>query len=357
MTDIWVLGNGQLGTMLQQAAMPLALQVNTVDIDAPLEHTIADDAIVTAEREHWLPTPATQQLFEHSGFVSRRAFTDLPDRKTQKTWLDRLELNTAKWFDLDETVSAETLHSELGDRVLLKRRTGGYDGKGQHWLHADEATAIPDDWRGQAIAEEAVAFDDEVSIIGVRDALGNSAFYPLTLNRHVNGILTASVAPVARLQSLQSQAQGMLGHLMGALDYVGVMAMECFLVDQQLIVNEVAPRVHNSGHWTQAGSSVSQFESHLRAICNLPLATPLIKNTSVMLNLIGMEWDDRWLSVPGAEVYWYGKDVRPGRKLGHINLSPADPAALRGGIAQLQPLLPEHYAATIEWVLDNLPSL
>ena len=353
MTDVWVLGNGQLGAMLQQAAMPLAIRVNTVDIEAPLEATIPEKAVVTAEREHWPSTPATRLLINHPGFVSRRAFAELPDRKTQKQWLDRLELANAKWRDLDAGITGETLHSELGDRVLLKRRTGGYDGKGQFWLRKNDI-AIPDDWRGQAIAEEAVDFQDEASIIGVRNAQGRCEFYPLTLNLHSNGILMASIAPVARLQGLQAQAEAMLGKLMQALNYVGVMAMECFLVGDQLLVNEVAPRVHNSGHWTQAGSSISQFESHLRAITGLPLAKPLIKNTSVMLNLIGMERDDRWLGVAGAELYWYGKQVLPGRKLGHINLSPSDNPGLRAALEQLQPLLPAHYAATIEWILQNL---
>ncbi len=356
MTDVWVLGNGQLGAMLQQAAIPLAIGVHTVDIDAPLEQPIPRDAIVTAEREHWAPTPVTRQLFDHPGFVSRRAFAGLPDRKTQKQWLDRLELANAKWRDLDAEVTGSDLHRDLGDRVLLKSRTGGYDGKGQFWLRKND-TAIPDDWRGQAIAEEAVDFEDELSIIGVRNRDGRCEFYPLTLNLHSNGILMASIAPMARLQSLQSQAETMLGKLMQALDYVGVMAMECFLVGDRLLVNEVAPRVHNSGHWTQAGSSISQFENHLRAICDLPLAKPLVKNTSVMINLIGMERDNRWLGVDGAELYWYGKTVRPGRKLGHINLSPADPSTLRRGLEQLRPLLPQDYAATIAWVLEKLALL
>jgi 5-(carboxyamino)imidazole ribonucleotide synthase len=356
MTDVWVLGNGQLGAMLQQAAMPLAIRVNTVDIEAPLEQPLGDDAIVTAEREHWAPTPATQHLFDHPGFVSRRAFAELPDRKTQKQWLDRLELANAKWRDLDAEITGENLHRDLGDRVLLKRRTGGYDGKGQLWLRKSD-TAIPDDWRGHAIAEEAVGFEDEVSIIGVRNQDGRCEFYPLTLNLHSNGILMASIAPVPRLQLLQAQAEAMLDKLMQALDYVGVMAMECFLVGDRLLVNEVAPRVHNSGHWTQAGSSISQFENHLRAISGLPLAKPLVKNTSVMLNLIGMERDNHWLGVDGAELYWYGKQVLPGRKLGHINLSPAERPTLLASLEQLQPLLPNDYAATIEWVLEKLAPL
>lgn len=356
MSDVWVLGNGQLGAMLQHAGLPLGITVNPTDVDAPLP-ALPQDAIVTAEREHWPATATTKQLFDHPGFVGRRAFAELPDRKTQKQWLDSLQLPTAQWRDLDATITGEALHQTLGDRVLLKRRTGGYDGKGQHWLQTERLqkgdSAIPDGWRGQAIAEEAVAFSDEASIIGVRNAQGHCEFYPLTLNLHTDGILLASVAPAPRLQALQSQAEAMLGKLMQALDYVGVMAMECFLVDDHLVVNEVAPRVHNSGHWTQAGSSISQFELHLRAITNLPLTRPLVKNPSAMLNLIGMERNNRWLAVSGAELYWYGKAVLPGRKLGHINLSPADQPALHSALQALQALLPPNYAAVIEWVRDN----
>lgn len=353
MTDVWVLGNGQLGAMLQQAAMPLDINVKPVDIEAPLPGPVADNAIVTAEREHWPITEATRTLFEHSGFVGHRAFTELPDRKTQKQWLDKLGLATAKWRDLDADISGEQLHQALGERLLLKRRTGGYDGKGQFWLRKNDV-AIPEDWREQAIAEEAVEFSDEASIIGVRNSEGRCEFYPLTLNLHANGILKASIAPVPRLQALQAPAEKMLGTLMDAMDYVGVMAMECFLVDGQLMVNEVAPRVHNSGHWTQTGSSISQFEYHLRAITGLPLAKPLVKNVSLMLNLIGMERDNRWLSVTGAELYWYGKAVKPGRKLGHINLSMPDPSTLFSALEQLQPLLPAAYGATLDWARNNL---
>ena len=349
MTDVWVLGNGQLGAMLLHAGKPLGINVHPLDVDAPLA-ALPANAIITAEREHWPATETTHQLFGHPGFVGHRAFSELPDRKTQKSWLDQLELATARWLDLDDSVSGDTLHQTLGDRVLLKRRTGGYDGKGQFWLQQDD-TAIPDDWRGQAIAEEAVDFSDEASIIGVRNAAGECEFYPLTLKLHVGGILLASVAPVARLQALQGQAEIMLGKLMTALDYVGVMAMECFVVDGRLVVNEIAPRVHNSGHWTQAGSSISQFELHLRAITGLPLARPITKNVSVMLNLIGVERDDRWLSVSGAELYWYGKEVLPGRKVGHINLSLANSTALHNALKLLQSLLPPQYNAAIEWIL------
>ena len=155
--------------------------------------------------------------------------------------------------------------------MLLKRRTGGYDGRGQHWLKQSQTTEIPADWRNEAIAEQAINFDEEVSLVGCRTADGQCHFYPLALNLHQDGILMASISPLARLDHLQQQAQAILAKIMAALEYVGVMAMECFRVGDRLLVNELAPRVHNSGHWTQAGCHISQFELHLRALARLPV--------------------------------------------------------------------------------------
>jgi len=144
-------------------------------------------------------------------------------------------------------------------------------------------------------------------------------------------------------------------YLLDNLDYVGVMAMECFRVGERLLINELAPRVHNSGHWTQAGASVSQFESHLRAICDLPLVTPAVRGTAVMINLLGTERDDRWLGIPECELYWYGKEVRPGRKVGHINLCATAPDDLRRALGALAPLLPDSYGEVLAWVERSLP--
>jgi 5-(carboxyamino)imidazole ribonucleotide synthase len=147
----------------------------------------------------------------------------------------------------------------------------------------------------------------------------------------------------------------MLGKLLSSLDYVGVMAMECFRVGDKLMVNELAPRVHNSGHWTQSGASVSQFEYHVRAVTGLPLAEPVIKGQSVMINLIGVARDDRWIAVPGAQLFWYGKEVRDGRKVGHINLTMNDQPKLANSLAELKAYFPEPYPQVFAWVADNLP--
>jgi 5-(carboxyamino)imidazole ribonucleotide synthase len=351
---IWVLGAGQLGAMLKHAGMPLALDVRPVDINensAPVLH--ADD-LVTAEREQWPDTLVTQTLANHAHFVNKPVFGRLADRKTQKELIDSLGLATAPWRNVANEINANELRNQLGERVLLKRRTGGYDGKGQYWIRAQD-DEVPADWQGQAIAEQAIPFDEEVSLVGVRNRAGQCVFYPLTLNLHLNGILYASIAPLARLQSLQGQAESMLGKLLNALDYVGVMAMECFRVGDQLMINELAPRVHNSGHWTQAGASISQFEYHLRAIADMAIPKAQILGQNVMINLIGTHYNPSWLNQSVAQTYWYGKTVLPGRKVGHINMVSKDVVELRSTLQQLKFLLPEqYYKEAIDWSLKAL---
>jgi 5-(carboxyamino)imidazole ribonucleotide synthase len=146
----------------------------------------------------------------------------------------------------------------------------------------------------------------------------------------------------------------MLGKVMDELDYVGVMAMELFRIGERLLINELAPRVHNSGHWTQSGASISQFEYHVRATADLPLAPALIKHSSVMINLIGIDYNLAWLALPGAEVFWYGKEVRPVRKVGHINFSMADKAQLIRSLRELQATLTEWYQPALNWAIDEL---
>lgn len=353
-STIWVLGAGQLGAMLQTAGRPLNVDVRPVDIESTSAPALQPNDVVTAEREQWPTTVATETLAAHTNFVNRDVFGLLADRKTQKSLIDDLHLATAPWQAVETDTTEATLHAKLGEHVLLKRRTGGYDGRGQHWLREPQHT-IPNDWYGEAIAEQAIAFDEEVSLIGARDALGNCVFYPLTLNLHVNGILLGSVAPLKRLSHLQAQAEAMLSALLNRLNYVGVMAMECFRTGDQLMINELAPRVHNSGHWTQAGASINQFELHLRGVSGLPLGTPTIKGTNVMVNLVGTQQQTAWLAIPGAEQVWYGKEVRPGRKVGHINCS-GDASHLKNTLDSLQPHLPDHYADVITWLTTQLDS-
>lgn len=355
MSKLWVLGAGQLGAMMRHAAMPLNIDVEPVDFNNPdLEISVSDDDIVTAEIERWPETKATRILAAHPNFSNLSVFPKIADRFTQKSLLDDLGIATAPWQMVDMATQSTELYEKLGETVLLKRRTGGYDGRGQYWLKRAAATDIPEGWHTEAIAEQKIPFDEEVSLVGVRGPEGDMYFYPLTLNLHVDGILMGSVAALERLAHLQSQAEAMLGKLLSSLNYIGVMAMECFRVGDDLMVNELAPRVHNSGHWTQAGASISQFEYHVRAVAGLPLAPATIKAPSVMINLIGVDRNDQWLKVPGAEPYWYGKDVRPGRKVGHINLCMKDGAGLRASLTALKAMFPEPYPEVFDWIQANL---
>jgi 5-(carboxyamino)imidazole ribonucleotide synthase len=339
---IWVLGAGQLGAMLKHAGMPLALDVRPVDIDESKAPPLGSDDLVTAEREQWPDTLVTQALAQHPHFINKHVFGRLADRKSQKELIDSLGLATAPWRNVANGINANELRDQLGERVLLKRRTGGYD-------------QVPPDWQDQAIAEQAINFDEEISLVGVRSRDGECVFYPLTLNLHLNGILYASVAPLARLAQLQGQAETMLSKLLNALDYVGVMAMETFRVGDQLLINELAPRVHNSGHWTQAGASISQFEYHLRATANMATPKPQILGQNVMINLIGTDYNADWLNLPVAQTYWYGKDVRTGRKVGHINMVSGDITELRETLILLSDMLPKaFYGEAIEWSLNAL---
>ncbi len=352
---VWVLGDGQLGAMLIYAGLPLAIEVCPVDIMVPTDEILplAAADIITAEREQWPESPLSLQLSSHPNFVNSTVFGRLADRCSQKSLLDELNIATAPWELVDDNTDERELYEDYGARVLLKRRIGGYDGKGQYWLQQTLADRIPPGWRNHAIAEQAIDFAEEVSLVGVRSRQGQCFFYPLTLNRHQDGILMASIAPLSRLSTLQPQAEAMLSAIMANLDYVGVMAMECFRLDNKLLVNELAPRVHNSGHWTQAGTHMDQFQLHLRALCDLPLMPPQVNFQCVMVNLIGVDKDERWLSLANAELFWYNKEIRPGRKVGHLTLSVHDGQMLQASVKALQAWLPAHYQPTLSWILDE----
>lgn len=354
MSRIWVLGAGQLGAMLKHAAQPLAVDLIAVDIENDSNLDLSDDDVITAEREQWPSTQATDQLAAHANFVNRDVFGLVADRVTQKQLLDRLALPTAAWQLVEDGQEAAGLHAVYGERVLLKQRSGGFDGRGQLWLKQAEATQIPAGWHNKVIAEQAIAFDEEVSVVGVRNRAGECHCYPLALNLHQDGILAVTLAPLARLQSLQGKAETMLKAIMDELDYVGVMAMECFRVGDDLLINELAPRVHNSGHWTQAGANISQFEYHVRATADLPIVAPVVKHESVMVNLIGVDYNLAWLEVPGAEVFWYGKEVRAARKVGHINFAMADKQQLQASLQALRGMLGAWYEPAIDWALEEL---
>ena len=354
MKRVCVLGDGQLGRMLRQAGEPLGIAVYTVGQDAQPEAVPFTQSVITAEIERWSETPLTRELARHKAFVNRDIFPIIADRLTQKQLFDRLGLATAPWQLLASPAQWDEVFNTLGSLAIVKRRSGGYDGRGQWRLRCDETAQLPDECYGECIVEQGINFSGEVSLVGARAYDGTLVFYPLTHNLHQDGILRTSVAFPHVYHAHQKQAESMLGTIMDALNYVGVMAMECFITPAGLLINELAPRVHNSGHWTQNGASISQFELHLRAIVDLPLPKPIVNAPSVMINLIGTALNYDWLKLPLVHLHWYDKTVHAGRKVGHLNLNDSDTARLSASLEALVPLLPPDYASGITWAQRKL---
>ncbi|SES93529.1 5-(carboxyamino)imidazole ribonucleotide synthase [Thorsellia anophelis] len=366
--QVFVLGNGQLARMLKQAAEPLGISVSAIGLESELtldelKALMTDSSVITAEIERWPHTPITQYLSEQPHFVNHPIFAKLADRYSQKSLIDELKLETAPWVLLPNKSNWSALFNTLGDKLVVKTRTGGYDGRGQWRVTKDTIfETLPEELTEQAIVESMIPFNYEISIVGARSCDGNTVFYPITHNYHQDGILRASVAfsnqnsaPKNHL-ILQEKAESMLSKLLHALNYVGVMAMECFVIESAdgptLLINELAPRVHNSGHWTQNGASISQFELHIRAICNLPLPSPVAESTSVMINIIGTPIDYRWIENEYAHLHWYDKDPRPGRKLGHINYNSLSPEKLKCSLTELMKVTPIEYSESIGWAIS-----
>ncbi|HGI5214043.1 TPA: 5-(carboxyamino)imidazole ribonucleotide synthase [Providencia alcalifaciens] len=354
MKPVCVLGNGQLGRMLRQAGEPLGISVFPVGLDAEPEAVPYQQSVITAEIERWPETPLTKELARHNAFINRDIFPRLADRFPQKNLFDTLNLSTAPWALLESPDQWTELFATLGDFLIVKRRTGGYDGRGQWRVRPGDELNLPAEIYGECIVEQGIPFDAEVSVIGARSQSGQSVFYPITHNLHQEGILRTSVAFPNANPVQQQQAQAMLSSVMDELGYVGVMAMECFVVGDKLLINEIAPRVHNSGHWTQNGASISQFELHLRAILNLPMPTPEVFSPAVMVNLIGTDVNLEWLNLPLVHLHWYEKEVRPARKVGHLNLTHSDILQLENTLDSLIPMLPNEYKSGIEWAKTKL---
>lgn len=354
MKPVCVLGNGQLGRMLRQAGEPLGITVYPVGLDAEPEAVPYQHSVITAEIERWPETALTRELATHNAFVNRDIFPRLADRLTQKQLLDSLNLATAPWQLLSNTEQWPQVFDLLGELAIVKRRIGGYDGRGQWRLRPGDQQSLPVDAYGACIVEQGINFSGEVSLIGARNQQGETVFYPLTHNLHEEGILRISAVLPQPDTRLQSQAEEMLSTIMDKLDYVGVMAMECFIVGDNLLINELAPRVHNSGHWTQNGASISQFELHLRAILDLPLPKPVVNTPSVMVNLIGTAVNLAWLSQPLVHLHWYEKEVRDGRKVGHLNINDPSSERLTQTLAALSGLLPDEYQSGLRWAQQKL---
>lgn len=245
------------------------------------------------------------------------------NRAREKSFLQDLGIPTAPFCSVRSRSELERALVRLGYPAVLKLSLGGYDGRGQAWIHGEADIGAA--WEevgayGACILEQRVGFSRELSLIAVRNHEASFRTYALSENKHRDGILRSSLAPAPQIGARQEEA-AVLGHrIAAALNYVGTLAVEFFDTDEGLVVNEIAPRVHNSGHWTQDGAVCDQFENHLRAVCGLPLGSTRAVQTVRMDNVLGSldGLDEAW-SDPLARVHLYGKSPRPGRKLGHIN--------------------------------------
>jgi 5-(carboxyamino)imidazole ribonucleotide synthase len=338
-----ILGGGQLGRMLAMAAARLGFHIHIYDPDPGCPaaevarmatHATYDDElalgafassvdVVTYEFEN-IP-PAALDLIEARVPIrpNRRALATSRDRLTEKTFLRDLGLGTAPFAQVDDTASLQDAIDEIGTPGILKTRTLGYDGKGQaRIMSPEEAEGALADMRGApAILEGFVEFDREVSVIAARGLDGAVSAFDPGENVHEGGILRITTVPARIPPGLRSDAVLAAARILNALDYVGVLGVEFFVTRQGLLVNEIAPRVHNSGHWTEAGCLIDQFEQHIRAVAGLPLGDGSRHADVVMENLIGRDMERLpALLKEGARLHLYGKaEVREGRKMGHVN--------------------------------------
>jgi 5-(carboxyamino)imidazole ribonucleotide synthase len=349
-----VLGGGQLARMLALAGAPLGVKTLVVDssVDAcagqvaplvvadwtdyaALEAFAAQVDVVTfdfenvpAETAHWLAKRVAV-------FPAPQALAVAQDRLAEKTLFRECGLPTPGFMTVDTREQLDQALAEVGAPAILKTRRLGYDGKGQFRLHdvadADAAWAALGAQASKhgLILEAFVPFERELSVLAVRGRDGDFRTWPLTRNWHVDGVLSMSLAPAPDIEQLQQQATALARTLAERLEYVGVFALELFVKDGELLGNEMAPRVHNSGHWTIEGAHTSQFENHVRAVLGLPLGDTGARGSSAMFNWIG-ELPEPAAVLQAVDAHWhdYGKQARPGRKVGHATVCAAERAVL-----------------------------
>jgi 5-(carboxyamino)imidazole ribonucleotide synthase len=343
---IGILGGGQLGRMLALAAARLgftvavlapeagspAAAVAALTITAPYDDPAAlaelaeVSAVITFEFEN-VPAAAVEALARLGAEVAPtpRALAIAQDRLDEKTFLNDVGLPTVPFAAVDGPADLQRALRQLGAPLLLKTRRGGYDGKGQAWAMrpADAPAALASLGGRPAIAEGPADFRRELAIIGARGRDGEIALYPLTESHHEDGILRRTSAPARAAPRALAEAERIAATVLASLDYVGVLGVELFERDDgHLLVNEFAPRVHNTGHWTLDGCEVDQFEQHIRAVAGWPLGPTAAHAHVEMTNLLGEEADawPRLAREPESRLWLYGKgEARPGRKMGHVN--------------------------------------
>jgi 5-(carboxyamino)imidazole ribonucleotide synthase len=367
MNKVLILGAGQLARMMELAGTPLNLDVKAFDVRndkvispiypdriyGDLKNGIANANVITAEFEHVAHNVLAECELSGKLFPTSNAIKIGGDRRLEKVLLESCDVANAKHYFIKTKADFDNALETLNLPIIFKTALEGYDGKGQWRLKSiKDADTIWQDMENflnssttsvkqSIVAEQMIGFDREVSLIGVRSRNGDITAYPLTENHHTQGVLSVSIAAPIE-ETLQNQAIQIFKAVSEKLDYVGVLAIEFFQVDDHLLVNEIAPRVHNSGHWTQQGADTCQFENHLRAICDLPLGSTSLVRPTAMVNIIGEDTiSDAVLSIPSLTIHWYGKSKRAGRKMGHINVSGENELILAQRLLSLSNLLPQ----------------
>jgi 5-(carboxyamino)imidazole ribonucleotide synthase len=357
---IGIIGGGQLGRMLALGGYPLGATFTVLEPNSPCpagqlaEHIaapyddkeslgwlIARSDVITYEFEN-IPADTARLIAEHALlYPPPAALMNSQDRLYEKHFFRGIGAQTPVFEPVHSRAQLDTALKIVGTPAVLKTRTLGYDGKGQWRIASAEHLTtldIPESAFGAGLILEAhVPFDRELSILAVRGSTGETAFYPLTENTHREGILRTSRAPA--VNAPQAEAERIAAAALDALDYVGVLAIELFETNGVLLVNEMAPRVHNSGHWTIEGAQTSQFENHIRALVGLPLGSTAARGHAAMVNLIGTEPPlDKLAEIPGLHIHRYGKEPRPGRKLGHVTLVTETAEEREEGLARVEEL-------------------
>lgn len=353
---IGIIGAGQLGRMLALSGYPLGLRFVFLDSssDAPGAQVgriiqgafddpqklseLADEVdVVTFDVEN-VPVHAVDTIASRKPFYPQvTALGASQDRLTEKTLFRELKVPTPEFAAVDSLSDLVHATQRIGMPGVLKTRRLGYDGRGQYVVRSAADIELAWQTLGSVplIYEAFVNFSREVSIIGVRSTRGEVRCYPISANTHANGILRHSIAPY-RNSALQKQAETYLKRVFKQFDYVGILTIEFFVKNGKLIANEMAPRVHNSGHWTIEGAATSQFENHIRAILGLPLGDTRALGHAAMVNFIGeMPTPEQILSIPGVHYHSYGKEPRPNRKLGHCTVTAASATARDKALTKL----------------------
>ncbi len=343
---IAIFGCGQLARMLALAGWPMGIRFSFIadteedtrcveglgavlrlsEKKAPhvLFEELGKPDVITIEKE----SVNTAILRELSHFCSvapnAEILWQVQNRARQKEFLNEYNIPTAPYVRIQQKPQLAEAVKVLGYPVIIKSCEQGYDGQQQWRIHNDgEANAFINSMVEitDAIVEKMLAFSMEISVLGVRNTKGEIAVYEPSENHHRNGVLSVSISPPPTLSAeLKIELKSMVTELLRRCNYVGLLAIECFVVDGKIVVNELAPRTHNSGHWTQNGAVCNQFENHLRAICGKTLGSTASLGHCAMINLLGCDAPDELISWPHAHLHWYNKKLRPGRKMGHINL-------------------------------------